>query len=65
MNHCEFYFEEATQKVLWSQLLSDLKTIVFDSLMMSCSMVFQPNLSVSGLLGVSKLLSVRTMAAPF
>ena len=36
--------------------LSDLKTIVVDSLPMSSSMVFQPNSAKSGLLGVSKLL---------
>ena len=30
----------------------DLKTIVLDSLAMSCSMVLQPSWSISGLLGV-------------
>ena len=29
----------------------DLKTIILDSLAMSCSMVFQPSWSISGLLG--------------
>ena len=43
--------------------LSDLKTIVLDSLPMSSSMVFQPNSTISGLLGVSKLLFVTILAA--
>ena len=38
--------------------LSDLKTIVFDSMSISCAMVFQPSCFMSGLLGVSKLLFV-------
>ena len=45
--------------------LSDLKTIVLDSLPMSSSMVFQPNSTISGLLGVSKLLFVMILAARF
>ena len=42
--------------------MQDLKTIVLDSLATSCSMVFQPSWSISGLLGVSKLLLVIILA---
>ena len=45
--------------------LSDLKTIIFDSQSISCSMVFQPSCSISGLLGASKLLFVMILAARF
>ena len=45
--------------------LSDLKTIVLDSSPMSSSMVFQPNSTINGLLGVSKLLFVMILAARF
>ena len=45
--------------------LSDLKTIVLDSLPMSSSTVFQPNSVISGLLGASKLLTVMILAARF
>ena len=40
-------------------------TIILDSLAMSCSMVFQPSWSISGLLGVSKLLLFIILAAWF
>ena len=45
--------------------LSDLKTIVLDSVPMSSSMVFQPNSTISGLLAVSKPLFVMVLAARF
>ena len=45
--------------------LSDLKTIVLDSLPISSSMVCQPNSAIGGLLGESKLLFVMILAARF
>ena len=64
MEHCEFLLKRVL-KYCGARSLSDLKTIVFDSLLMSCSMVFQPSLSISGLLGESKLLFVTILAAGF
>ena len=64
VEHCEFLLKRLL-KYCGVSSLSDLKTIVFDSLLMSCSMIFQPNLSMSGLFGVSKLLFVTIQAAPF
>ena len=43
--------------------LSDLKTIVLDSLPMTSSMVSQPNSTISGLLGVSSLLFVMILSS--
>ena len=40
----------------------DLKTIISDSSAISCSMVLNPNISIS-LLGVPKLLVVKLLAA--
>ena len=50
MEHCEFLLKRLL-RYCGANSLSDLKTTVFDSLLMSCSMVLQPNLSMSGLLG--------------
>ena len=41
----------------------DLKTIILDSSVISYSMVLNPNLSISSLLGVPKLLLVTILAA--
>ena len=41
----------------------DLETIILDSSAISCSMVLNPNISISGLLGVPKLLLVEILAA--
>ena len=62
--HYEFQVKRS-HKCWGASSCRDLKTIVLDSLATSCSMVFQPSLSMSGLLGVSKLLLVITLAAQF
>ena len=64
MEHSEF-FAKRPHKYCGASSLSDLKTIVLDSLLISCSMVFQPSSSISGLLGESKLLFVTILAARF
>ena len=53
VEHCDFLV-----KYCGASSLSDWNTIVLDSLLISCSMVFQPSSSISSLLGVSKLLFV-------
>ena len=45
--------------------MQGLEDHCLDSLATSCSMVFQPSLSMSDLLGVSKLLLVIILAARF
>ena len=55
--HFEFRMKRS-HKYWGASSCRDLKTISLDSLAMSCSMVFQPSWSISGLLGVSKLLLV-------
>ena len=64
MEHCEF-FVNRPHRYCGASSLSDLKTIVLDSILISCSMVFQPSTSISGLLGVLKLLFVTILAARF
>ena len=59
VEHCEF-FVKRPRKYCRASSLSDLKTIVLDSLLISCSMVFQ-----IGLLVVSKLLFVTILEAWF
>ena len=41
----------------------DLKTIILDSSAISSSIVLNPNISISSLLGMSKLLLVKILAA--
>ena len=48
--HLEFRVKRS-HKYWGSSSCRDLKTIVLDSQAMSCSMVFQPSWSISGLLG--------------
>ena len=62
--HAEF-FVKRFHRYCGARSLSDLKTIILDSLSMSSSMVCQPNSAISGLLGVSKLLLVMILAARF
>ena len=62
--HFEFRVK-GSHKYWGASSCRDLKTIVLDSLATSCSMVFQPSWSISGLLGVSKLLLVIILAARF
>ena len=62
--HAEF-FVKRLHRYCGAKSLSDLKTIILDSLSMSSSMVCQPNSAISGLLGVSKLLFVMILAARF
>ena len=64
IEHCEFLLKRLS-RYRGAKSLSDLNTIVLASLSMSCWMVFHPNLSISGLLGASKLLFVRILAALF
>ena len=46
MEHCEF-FVNRPHRYCGASSLSDLKTIVSDSILISCSMVFQPSTSIS------------------
>ena len=62
--HAEF-FVKRLHRYCGAKSLSDLKTIVLDSLLMSSSTVCQPNFAISGLLEVSKLLFVMILAARF
>ena len=62
--HAEF-FVKRLHRYCGAKSLSDLKTIVLDSLLMSSSMVCQPNFAISGLLEASKLLFVMILAARF
>ena len=64
MEHCEFLVKRP-HKYCRASSLSILNTIVLDSLLISCSMVFQPSSSISGLVEVSKLLFVTILAARF
>ena len=64
MEYCEFLVK-MPHKYCRASSLSDLNTIALESLLISCSMVFQPSSSISGLLGVSKLLFVTVLAARF
>ena len=64
MEHCEFPVKRP-HKYCGARSLSDLNTIVLDSSLISCSMVFKLGYSISGLLGVSKLLFVVILAARF
>ena len=49
-----FFLVKRLHRYCGAKSLSDMKTIVLDSLSMSSSMVIQPNSTISGLLGVSK-----------
>ena len=64
MEHCEFLVKRP-HKYCGASSLSDLNTIVLDSLLICCSMVSKPSSLISGLLGVSKLLFVTSLAARF
>ena len=59
------FFVKRLHRYCGAKSLSDLKTIVLDSLLMSSSMVCQPNFAISGLLEASKLLFVMILAARF
>ena len=62
MEYCELLVNRP-HKYCGASSLSDLSTIGLDSFLISCSMLFQPSSSISGLLGVSKLLFVTILAA--
>ena len=62
--HAEFLVKRL-HRYCGAKSLSDLKTIILNSLSMSSSMVFQPNSTICGLLWVSELLLVMILAARF
>ena len=62
--HFEFLVKRL-HRYCGAKSLSALKTIVSDSLSMNSSMVFHPNSTISGLLGVVELLLVMILAARF
>ena len=55
------FFLKSLRKHCGASSLSDLKTIVSDSLLMCCAKVFQPSFSMSVLLGVLKSLLKVTL----
>ena len=59
---CEFLVKRS-QRYGGAKSCKDLKTIILDSLTISCSMALNPNISVSSLLGVPKLLLVKILAS--
>ena len=61
----EELFEFLVKRLQWyggTRSCKDLKTIILDSSAISCSMVLNPNISISSLLGVPKLLLVKILA---